>query len=36
MTYIDYMNQFWRAAEQEPFPVIAVGTDTVLKSKLFG
>ena len=24
MTYIDYMNQFWRVAEQEPFPASEV------------
>ncbi len=24
MTYIDYMNQFWRTAEQEPFPASEV------------
>ena len=24
MTYIEYMNQFWRTAEQEPFPASEV------------
>lgn len=30
MTYIDYMNQFWRTAEQEPFPASEVALYAVL------